>query len=81
MKHAYVLVKEHGVYVKDGEFFESKGGQTSDWGRAWERIEATTLHDARRVGIQMRRARFPNSDRTLGEGESVDEAWPEAIGH
>ena len=81
MNYAYVLVKEFGVYVKDGGFFESEGGLSSDWGRAWERIEARTLHDARRIGIEMRRTRFPNSHRTLGEGEAMDDAWPEAIGH
>ena len=81
MKHAYVLVKEFGVYVKDGEFFESEGGLVSSWGRAWERIKVTTLHDARRIGIEMRRARFPNSHRTLGEDESMNKIWPEAIGH
>ena len=81
MNHAYVLVKESGVYVKDGEFFESEGGLISKWGRTWERIEARTPHDARRIGIKMRRTRFPNSHRTLGEDEAMNEAWPEAIGH
>ena len=81
MKQAYVLIKEAGVYVKEGEFFASQGGLDSDWGSAWEQIEAKTLHEARRIGINMRRERFPNSHRTIGEDEDMNEAWPEAIGH
>jgi len=78
MNHAYVLVKEFGVFVKDGEFFEEEGGLVGDWGLNWERIAVKTLHDARRIGIIMRRKRFPDSHRTIGEDEDMNEAWPEA---
>lgn len=78
MDHAYVLIKEASVYVKEGEFFAEQGGLTADWGRAWERIEATSLYEARAIAIRIRRERFPHAHRIVGEGEPMELAWPEA---
>lgn len=75
-----VLINEAGVYVKEGAFFKDQGGLTEPWGRAWEAIEASSLYDARRQGIKLRRERFPRSHRTSGEGEPMEVAWPEAKG-
>ena len=76
----YVLINEAGVYVKEVNFFKEQGGLTNEWGRKWEPIDAKNLHDARRVGIELRRSRFPTSHRTIGEDENMNTAWPEAIG-
>ncbi len=80
MDHAYVLVNESGVYVKEGTFFTSQGGLIKPWGRNWERINATSLYEARRIAIDRRRVRFPNSHQTLGEDEPMEKVWPEAAG-
>lgn len=77
----YVLVNEAGVYVKEATFFEESGGLREAWGKNWEPVEAKSLHDARRIGIEMRRKRHPSSHRTIGEDEPMEIAWPEAIGH
>lgn len=77
----YVLVKEAGVYVKEAVFFEQQGGTTAAWGKAWEPIDASNLHDARRIAIGLRRERYPNSHRTIGEDEPMEVVWPEATGH
>ena len=76
----YVLIKEAGVYVKEGKFFRSQGGLVQDWGKNWEPIMAESLYDAQYKGIALRRARFPNAGPTLGENESLETVWPEAKG-
>lgn len=77
----YILVNEAGVYTKEGDFFEQQGGLTQPWGQKWERIEASSLYDARNQGIKLRRDRYPNSHMTMGEdGEPPEIYWPEAKG-
>ena len=49
----YVLVKPWAVYVKEGHFFESEGGHTAEWGKAWRKVRATSIEDARRQGYRM----------------------------
>ena len=80
MSDYFVLVNEAGVYTKEGEFFRSQGGEIQQWGKAWEKIDASSLYDARAKGIKMRRERFPHSHVTLGENEPMERAWPEAKG-
>lgn len=81
MARYYVLITESNVGTKDGQFFEEQGGLREPWGKAWEPIEATSLYDARNQGIALRRQRFPNSHRTMGEdGERPERYWPEAAG-
>lgn len=80
MSSHYVLIKDSGVFVKEGEFFEEQGGLKEQWGKAWEPIDADSLYDARRKAIKLRRERFPNSHVTLGENEPIESAWPEARG-
>lgn len=52
----YVLVMPWAVYVKEGHFFESQGGCTAEWGKAWRKVRATSIEDARRQGYRMPRA-------------------------
>lgn len=75
----YVLVNPAGVYTKDAAFFESQGGLRDTWGKAWEPVTASSLYEARKHGIKLRRERFPFSRPTLGErGERPEDYWPEA---
>lgn len=77
----YVLISESNVGTKNGQFFEAQGGLIEPWGKNWEKIKADSLYDARNQGIAMRRKRFPNSHRTMGEdGEAPEVYWPEARG-
>ncbi|WP_257164636.1 hypothetical protein [Bradyrhizobium sp. SRS-191] len=79
MPRFYLLINEAGVYTKVGAYFESQGGLEQPWGQSWESIEALDLYDARNQGIKLRRERFPNCHRTLGEdGEPPESYWPEA---
>lgn len=39
--------KKTTVYVKEGNFFRSQGGLSSEWGTHWVGIEAASLNDAR----------------------------------
>lgn len=81
MARFYILVSQSGVGTKEGEFFEEQGGLKESWGKAWEPVEATSLYDARNQGIALRRKRFPDSHRTMGEdGEAPERYWPEAAG-
>jgi len=76
----YILVSDSNVSVKEASFFKEQGGLEKDWGKNWEPIEAGSLYDARRVGIERRRFRFPHSHPTVGENEPMETAWPEARG-
>lgn len=77
----YVLANAAGVYVKDAAFFASQGGLADDWGKSWEPVIAGSLYDARNAGIKIRRQRFPDCHKTLGEnGEAPESYWPEAKG-
>ena len=79
LKEYFIHINDAGVYVKDGDFFRSQGGCTKPWGRYWERIEAESLYDARNQGIKLRRERFPDCHKTLGEnGERPEDYWSEA---
>lgn len=81
MKEYFLSVNDHGVYVKDGQFFREQGGTTSEWGKNWQRVEAESMYKARNIGIRLRRERFPNAHMTLGEdGEPPELYWPEAKG-
>lgn len=60
-KEFFLLINENGVYVKDGDFFRYQKGDTQDWGKNWERIEADSLHTARDIGIKKRRERYHKS--------------------
>ena len=62
-----ILVNTAGVYAKAGEFFEEQGGPSADWGHARERVAAASLDEAHRLGIEMRRERFPGAHKTIGE--------------
>lgn len=37
------------VFVKEAGFFESQGGLTEAWGKAWTKISAESVDDARRI--------------------------------
>jgi len=63
----YILIKDFGVYVKEGKFFISQGGLFEKWGDAWERIETTGIKEARAIAIKTRRHRFPNCFKIQGE--------------
>lgn len=77
----YILVNESGVYVKDCMLFEAQSGLRENWGKNWEYINALSLYDARAIGIKLRRERFPDCHKTLGEdGEAPENYWPEAKG-
>lgn len=81
MSAYYILVNAAGVYTKEGDFFLKQGGLKEEWGKTWELIDAASLYEARNKGIALRRQRFPNSHRTMGEdGESPSVYWPEARG-
>lgn len=67
MKDYYVLIQDHGIGTKDGDFFIEQGGLEQDWGKNWELIQAKDLDDARQVAIRMRRERYPNCHKTIGE--------------
>ncbi len=54
MAKYYILVKPWAVYVKEGEFFEAQGGLKSDWGRAWQPVDAESIVEARSIGEQKR---------------------------
>ena len=51
--------KKATVYVKDGNFFRQQGGLTSDWGKHWTGIEATSLDDARMKAHASEGTSFP----------------------
>ena len=40
-------------FVKEGEFFESQGGLTEDWGKAWHAIGAYNTDDARARAVAL----------------------------
>lgn len=80
MADYFVSITASNVSVKEGAFFAEQGGLREPWGKHWEKIDATSLYDARAQGIKMRRKRFPDSHQTLGENEPMEEAWPEAKG-
>jgi len=47
----FVWWREHvpnSPMVKEGNFFREQGGLTSDWGKHWEPIQASSIGDARR---------------------------------
>ncbi len=67
MTYYRILINNAGVYVKLGEFFDSQGGLTEEWGKVWEKVEAEDYNEARQIGIILRRKRFPDSHKTLGE--------------
>lgn len=46
-----VLRQGNTVYVKDAEYFESQGGLKEKWGRNWIEIEADSIADARKKGL------------------------------
>lgn len=47
MNEYYVLVEPWAIYVKEKEFFESKGGLTEQWGQRWVLVHANSIEDAR----------------------------------
>jgi hypothetical protein len=51
-KITFYVMRNSGqaVFVKEGKFFESQGGLTAPWGRAWKKIKATSIEDARTWG-------------------------------
>ena len=50
MEKYYILVEPWAVYVKEGNFFESQGGLTSDWGKYWRPVYADSIEHARLIG-------------------------------
>ena len=71
MDDYYLLINEAGVYVKDGEFFRSQGGLRDDWGKAWERVGAASLYDARNQGIKL-----PPPSWVVKESDSTERYLP-----
>lgn len=67
MKVYYILVNETGVFVKAQSYFLEQKGDTLPWGKNWESIAAKDLDDARQIAIKLRRQRFPDSHKTIGE--------------
>lgn len=55
-KFYYVLIHPSAVYVKTEQFFTDQGGQHAEWGKAWRKIEAESIDDARAKGLRMRDA-------------------------
>ena len=46
----YVLTRPTGhIYVKEAEFFEEQGGLEQPWGKAWQKVRALDIADAREV--------------------------------
>lgn len=77
----YVLANSAAVYVKEADFFISQGGLKDEWGKHWTPVTATSLYQARAIGIKLRRERFPHALKTMGEsGERPEDYWPEARG-
>lgn len=67
MAEYFILVNEAGVYTKVGDFFREQGGIEQEWGKKWEKIEAESLHEARQIGIKLRRERYPGVHVTIDE--------------
>ena len=76
----YLLIRAAGIYVKSAELFINQHGLLEAWGREWQGVYADDLYQARRIGIALRRERYPDSHETLGEFEPMAIAWPEARG-
>ena len=53
-----ILIKPHGVYVKEWTFFVKQGGTKEDWGKNWKQVEARDIEAARRKGLRIRDGRF-----------------------
>lgn len=51
----YYVHKNAGekIFVKEEEFFISQGGLTAKWGRAWRKVQAESIEDARLVGEKL----------------------------
>lgn len=49
----YALVQPPNVVVEQAHYFESRGGLTSEWGKAWEKISAIDLEDAYRIAKEI----------------------------
>lgn len=47
MNKYYVMFNGAAWFVKEAVFFESQGGLTEDWGKAWEPIYADSIEHAR----------------------------------
>lgn len=61
------------VFVKEGDFFESQGGLTEEWGRGWVAIEAESIEDARAQGQALGDEAFrPTWHRVLLDGLGKD---------
>lgn len=50
----YVSINPWGVYVKEGEFFESQGGLEEEWGETWIPVCGQDVEDARLEGKKIR---------------------------
>lgn len=46
----YILTRPWGVYVKEGNFFESQGGLKEEWGQQWTPVQADSIEHARSIG-------------------------------
>lgn len=65
------------IFVKEAGFFESQGGLTADWGKAWKPVVAKSIIDAREEARKV----FGDEDMTNPEvegsnkeGELVEQA-------
>ena len=69
----FVLIKDSAVFTKTAPYFEEQGGLTSEWGQAWEKVEAVSLLQARLIAIAARRKRYPYAHQTLDEEQVTPE--------
>jgi hypothetical protein len=50
----YVLCNSgSALFVKEAKFFESQGGLTETWGKAWVPVEATSIEAARKQAASL----------------------------
>lgn len=50
MPEFYVLCRPWAVFVKEKSFFLEQEGNTQDWGKGWQLLEADSIEDARLKG-------------------------------
>lgn len=55
MKATHYVMCNSGkaLFVKEAGFFESQGGLTDSWGKAWKPVRAASIGDARRQAAKI----------------------------
>lgn len=55
MKNYYVHINSgNSVFVKEESFFIHQGGLTQLWGKAWRKINAESIEEARKIAFNQK---------------------------